>query len=89
VLVAACVAAGAGPALASQTIDRNVNDVRLAVNAKGEALVTYKRANGQVRRLLAWEPTRTLDEILADVAAAHRAGRSARPVMAHGARRPL
>lgn len=53
-LVAACVAAGAGPALASQTIDRNVNDVRLAVNAKGEALVTYKRANGQVRRLLAW-----------------------------------
>ena len=34
-------------ALASQTIDANVTSVRLAVNAKGEALVTYTRANGQ------------------------------------------
>jgi hypothetical protein len=50
--------AGAGlaasPALASQTLDRNANDVRLAVNARGEALVTYTRPNGQARRLLAW-----------------------------------
>jgi hypothetical protein len=42
------------PAHASQTLERNVTNVRLAVNAKGEALVTYTRANGQVRRVLAW-----------------------------------
>ena len=41
-------------ALASQTIDANVTSVRLAVNAKGEALVTYARASGQARRVLAW-----------------------------------
>lgn len=40
--------------LASQTLERNVTNVRLVVNAKGEALVTYTRANGQVRRVLAW-----------------------------------
>jgi hypothetical protein len=55
VLVAALVAAVlSAPAPASQILDRNVTDVRLAVNAKGEALVTYTRANGQVRRVLAW-----------------------------------
>jgi hypothetical protein len=42
------------PAHASQTLERNVTNVRLAVNAKGEALVTYTRANGQVRHVLAW-----------------------------------
>ena len=39
---------------ASQTLDRSVTNVRFAVNAKGEALVTYTRSNGQVRRVLAW-----------------------------------
>jgi len=42
------------PAWASQILDRNVSNVRLAVNAKGEALVTYTLANGQVRHVLAW-----------------------------------
>jgi hypothetical protein len=44
----------APPAPASQSLDRDVTDVRLAVNAKGEALVTYTKPNGQVRRVLAW-----------------------------------
>jgi hypothetical protein len=44
----------ATPALSSQTLDRNVTNVRLAVNAKGEALVTYTRPDGKVRRVLAW-----------------------------------
>jgi hypothetical protein len=38
-LVALAVVA-AGPAAASQTIDRDVTNVRIAVNAKCEALVT-------------------------------------------------
>ena len=53
-LVVALAGLCAGPAVASQTLERNVTNVRLAVNAKGEALVTYTRANGQVRRVLAW-----------------------------------
>jgi hypothetical protein len=44
----------AAPAPASQILDRDATHVRLAVNAKGEALVTYTRPNGQVRRVLAW-----------------------------------
>lgn len=47
---AACLPAAAG---ASQLIDRNAQGVRLAVNGKGEALVTY-RAGGRLRRVLAW-----------------------------------
>jgi hypothetical protein len=46
----ACLPASAG---ASQLIDRNAQGVRLAVNGKGEALVTY-RAAGRLRRVLAW-----------------------------------
>jgi hypothetical protein len=42
------------PAAASQLIERNATQVRLAVNAKGEALVTY-RARGALRRVLAWK----------------------------------
>jgi hypothetical protein len=54
-LVAALVTALLpAPASPSQILDRNVANVRLAVNAKGEALVTYTRPNGQVRRVLAW-----------------------------------
>jgi hypothetical protein len=42
-----------GPAAASELIDRNATNVRLAVNTKGEALLTYQAA-GQTRRVLAW-----------------------------------
>ncbi len=53
-LAALFAAAGvAGTAHASQLIDRNAHDVTLAVNAKGEALVTY-RDGGTVRHVLAW-----------------------------------
>lgn len=38
---------------ASQLIDRNATDVRLAVNAKGEALLTY-HARGGLQHVLAW-----------------------------------
>jgi hypothetical protein len=41
------------PALGSQLIDRDVHDVRLAVDPKGEALVTY-RARGTTHHVLAW-----------------------------------
>ena len=54
VLVTAFAGVGAWPAGASQTLESNATNVRLAVNARGEALVTYTRANGQVRRVLAW-----------------------------------
>ena len=40
-------------ASASQLIDRNAQNVQLAVNTKGEALLTY-RAGGRVRHVLAW-----------------------------------
>ena len=43
----------AGPAAASQLIDRNATGVRLVANARGEALLTY-RAHGRVQRVLAW-----------------------------------
>jgi hypothetical protein len=42
-----------GPAGASQLIARNAAHVRLAVNAKGTALITY-RQRGRVTHLLAW-----------------------------------
>ncbi|MBV8598847.1 MAG: hypothetical protein JO017_08505, partial [Actinobacteria bacterium] len=32
--------------------DTNLANVKLAVDAKGEALITYTRANGQLRRVL-------------------------------------
>ncbi len=50
ILVALAVAA---PASASQLITRNAGHPRLAVNAKGEALITYAQ-NGGVRHVLAW-----------------------------------
>jgi hypothetical protein len=43
----------AGPALGSQLIDRSATDVRMAVDARGEALLTY-RAEGQLKHVLAW-----------------------------------
>jgi hypothetical protein len=52
-LVAAC--ALAAPALASEALtDQNATLKSLQVNAKGEALLTYLRSNGQVRHVLAW-----------------------------------
>ncbi len=53
-LVVALAGIAALPASASQLVDRDVAHVRLAVNAMGEAMVTYTRPNGQVRRVLAW-----------------------------------
>jgi len=50
VLLAACFAATAH---ASQLIDRNASDVTLAVNDKGEALITYT-SGGVVKHVLAW-----------------------------------
>ena len=52
-LVAATCAALPAVADASRLIDRNATDIRLAVNRKGEALLTY-RAAGRLRRVLAW-----------------------------------
>lgn len=40
-------------ASASQLIDRNAAHVSLRVNAKGEALITYKKGT-QIKRVLAW-----------------------------------
>ncbi len=57
-LVFAAVATGlvfAAPASASELIaNRNPTAVSLEVNGKGEALITYRRETGQIRRVLAW-----------------------------------
>ena len=42
-----------GLARASQLVDRNAENVKLAVNRKGQALVTY-RVGGRVRHVLIW-----------------------------------
>jgi hypothetical protein len=54
-VLTAALAAAALPSAASgsQLIDRNASSVRLAVNRKGEAMITY-RAAGQLRRVLVW-----------------------------------
>ena len=52
-LAVLATAAFASPASAAQLIARNASDVKLAANAKGEALVTF-RSRGAQRRLLAW-----------------------------------
>jgi hypothetical protein len=50
----ACLAvASPGIATAANLIDRNATGVRLAVNAKGEALLTYLKA-GRVKHVLVW-----------------------------------
>jgi hypothetical protein len=53
--LAAMLGAGllAQPAAASQLIDRNASDIHLSVNAKQEALITY-RAHGVLKHVLAW-----------------------------------
>lgn len=49
----ACALALAGPAAASKIVAGNASQIRLAVNVRGKALVTY-RDNGRLRHLLAW-----------------------------------
>ncbi len=53
VLVGALSLVAAAPAAASQLIDRNATNVRLGVDAKGEARLTYV-ADGQLKHVLAW-----------------------------------
>ena len=52
-IVALLVVVGAPPATASQLIDRNASAVKLVVNARGEALITYT-AGGKLKHVLAW-----------------------------------
>ncbi len=42
------------PASASQLIDRGIKNATLAVNSKGEALITYRASTGKTRYVLAW-----------------------------------
>jgi hypothetical protein len=54
-LAAAVLAVDASPVPASELVqDANVTGLSLKVNAKGEALLTYQRSNGSVRRVLVW-----------------------------------
>src|SRR5213596_4409567 len=56
----------AAPASASQLVNRDVRNIQLAVNNKGEALVTYRTVRGRTQHVLAWgavnarQPNRTL-----------------------------
>src|SRR5262249_45505190 len=56
----------AAPASASQLVNRDVRNIQLAVNNKGEALVSYRTVRGQKQHVLAWgavnarQPNRTL-----------------------------
>src|ERR687888_469683 len=62
-LLAATLAASAS---ASQLVNRGVRNIQLAVNNKGEALVSYRTARGRPQHVLAWgainarQPNRTL-----------------------------
>lgn len=53
ILIILALGATASTASASQLIDRNAKGIKLAVNAKGEALVTYS-AGGKLKHVLAW-----------------------------------
>src|SRR5919206_4306330 len=55
VVLGAALAAVAlpGAAAGSQLVDRNATAVQLAVNRKGEAMITY-RAAGRLKRVLVW-----------------------------------
>src|SRR5512133_691034 len=50
---AICAASIAPSAAASQLVDRNASGVRLAVNGRGEALITYT-AHATLKHVLAW-----------------------------------
>jgi hypothetical protein len=70
VVCAALVAAGAlaGTAAGAQFIARNATQVKIAVNTKNEALITY-RSGGRLKRILAWgainaiPPTTTRNQV--------------------------
>ena len=51
--LAAAALATAGTASAAQLIDRNATNVRLSINTKSEALLTYNKA-GKVKHILFW-----------------------------------
>ena len=53
ILAAFVLGMGAAPVHASQLIDRNATGVKLAVNSKGEALLTYT-SGGKLKHVLAW-----------------------------------
>jgi len=53
VMVVGVLAALASNASASQLVDRNASAIKLEVNAKGEALISYK-AQGKQKHVLAW-----------------------------------
>jgi hypothetical protein len=63
---AAMLGAGllAKPAAASQLIDRNASNVQLAVNGKGEALISY-RVKGRLKHVLAWNAVNAIAPTLA------------------------
>ncbi|MGZ4402205.1 MAG: hypothetical protein ACXVRI_05090 [Gaiellaceae bacterium] len=52
------------PAVASQLIDRNASRIHLAVNGKGEALITY-RAKGRLKHVLVWNAENAIAPTLA------------------------
>jgi len=52
-VLAAVLGAAAAPAHASELIARNASDIGFAVNADGQALITY-RAGGELKKVLAW-----------------------------------
>jgi hypothetical protein len=57
------------PATASQLVNRDVRGIQLAVNNKGEALVTYRTVRGRAQRVLVWgavnarQPNPTLRQV--------------------------
>ena len=53
VAAAICAASMAPSANASELVDRNASGVRLAVNGRGEALITYT-AHARLKHVLAW-----------------------------------
>jgi hypothetical protein len=64
VTAAICAATIAPAATASELVDRNASGVRLAVNGRGEALITYA-AHGRLKHVLAWGAINALSPSLA------------------------
>ena len=68
VLIVAVLGALASNASASQLVDRNASAIKLEVNSKGEALITYN-AQGKQKHVLAWgavnaiAPTRSRQQL--------------------------
>jgi len=52
--VLALAAALVAPASASQLVNRDVRGIQLAVNGKGEALVSYRTVRGKAQHVLVW-----------------------------------